>query len=233
VERITGKTPKFPLAERRYTLESVRFVRRVQTIGMNDSVDELPPDTPSNAIWAMAADQMNDQRRAWAGRRGVRLIEVPLHALKTFPPPLRCPVNATTGRKKVVVTGCFDWLHSGHVRFFEEVSEIGDLYVVVGHDANIRLLKGEGHPQFPEHERVYMVNAFRHVTCAVVSSGQGWLDGEPEFRRLCPDVYAVNEDGDKPEKRKYCQDNGIEYRVLKRLPKPGLPARASTALRGF
>ena len=50
----------------------------------------------------------------------------------------------------MIVTGCYDWFHSGHVRFFEEVSELGDLYVVVGNDANIRLLKGEGHPLFPE-----------------------------------------------------------------------------------
>jgi len=45
--------------------------------------------------------------------------------------------------KKVVVTGCYDWFHSGHVRFFEESSELGDLYVVIGSNANVRLLKGQ------------------------------------------------------------------------------------------
>ena len=49
-----------------------------------------------------------------------------------------------------MATGCYDWLHTGHVRFAEEVSAYGDLYVVVGHDANIRLLKGDGtSPAFP------------------------------------------------------------------------------------
>jgi hypothetical protein len=43
----------------------------------------------------------------------------------------------------------------------------------------------------------------------------------------------VNEDGDKPEKRDYCREHGIEYVVLKRLPKEGLPRRESTKLRGF
>jgi hypothetical protein len=43
----------------------------------------------------------------------------------------------------------------------------------------------------------------------------------------------VNEDGDRPEKRQYCEAHGIEYRVLKRLPKPGLPRRQSRELRGF
>jgi cytidyltransferase-like protein len=48
--------------------------------------------------------------------------------------------------RKVLVTGSFDWLHSGHIRFFEEAAMYGQLIVVVGNDANIRLLKGEGHP---------------------------------------------------------------------------------------
>jgi hypothetical protein len=43
----------------------------------------------------------------------------------------------------------------------------------------------------------------------------------------------VNEDGDRPEKKQYCEAHGIEYRVLKRIPKDGLPRRAGTELRGF
>ena len=47
--------------------------------------------------------------------------------------------------------------------------------------------------------------------------------------QIKPDIYAVNEDGDKPEKR-ILPEHGIEYRVLKRLPKEGLPRRESTPL---
>jgi hypothetical protein len=43
----------------------------------------------------------------------------------------------------------------------------------------------------------------------------------------------VNEDGDKGGKREYCQQRGIEYLVLKRVPAEGLPKRSSTDLRGF
>jgi hypothetical protein len=46
-------------------------------------------------------------------------------------------------------------------------------------------------------------------------------------------MYAVNEDGDKPEKREFCRKRGIQYVVLKRLPKEGLPSRTSTDMRGF
>ena len=132
-----------------------------------------------------------------------------------------------------MVTGCYDWLHSGHVRFFEEVSELGDLYVVVGNDANVRFLKGEGHPLYPQDERRYVVGAIRHVAQALVSSGMGWMDAEPEIATIGAEIYAVNEDGDKPEKRAFCDEHGLEYVVLKRVPKEGLPKRESTALRGF
>jgi cytidyltransferase-like protein len=138
-----------------------------------------------------------------------------------------------SNRKKVMVTGCFDWFHSGHVRFFEECSELGDLIVIVGHDQNLRELKGPGHPLFDQDHRRYMVAAVRFVHQAVISTGHGWMDAEPEVIRLRPNIYGVNEDGDKPVKREFCRQYGIEYVVLKRLPKPGLQQRTSTNLRGF
>jgi glycerol-3-phosphate cytidylyltransferase-like family protein len=107
------------------------------------------------------------------------------------------------------------------------------LYVIIGHDANIRLLKGEGHPLLPQEERRYVVGSIKFVKQALVSSGEGWLDADPEIKMLKPDIYAVNEDGDKGGKREYCQKLGIEYLVLKRTPAPGLPKRSSTDLRGF
>ena len=131
------------------------------------------------------------------------------------------------------MTGSFDWLHTGHVRFFEETSALGTLVVVVGHDQNIELLKGKGHPQFGQDERRYMVQAIRYVRQVLISSGSGWMDAEAEIARIQPDIYAVNEDGDRPEKREFCARHGLDYVVLKRTPKAGLPRRESTKLRGF
>jgi hypothetical protein len=59
------------------------------------------------------------------------------------------------------------------------------------------------------------------------------MDAEPEIVQVKPDIYAVNEDGDKPEKRAFCEAHGIQYVVLKRKPKEGLPKRQSVDLRGF
>ena len=100
-------------------------------------------------------------------------------------------------------------------------------------DENIRLLKGEGHPLFKQDERRYVAGSIRYVKQALVSSGSGWMDAAPEIEKLKPDIYAVNEDGDVPEKREFCKQHGLEYVMLKRAPKPGLTQRSSTKLRGF
>ena len=39
--------------------------------------------------------------------------------------------------KKVFVSGCYDLLHSGHVEFFRQAAQYGDLYVGIGSDATI------------------------------------------------------------------------------------------------
>ena len=44
--------------------------------------------------------------------------------------------------QKVFVSGCFDMLHSGHVEFFREAAQYGDLYVAIGSDRTIFELKG-------------------------------------------------------------------------------------------
>jgi len=230
INTLTGKEPEFPLPERRYYLESVRYVTKVTVVSINDA-NILPEEALATAgTWLLHASDDTSARQAYCRKHGLTYKVFSDSELDDFP---GIEVDTDTGNKKVLVTGCYDWFHTGHVRFFEEVSELGDLYVVVGHDANIRALKGPGHPMFDERQRLYMVQSIRYVKQAMISTGEGWLDAEPEIQRIRPDIYAVNEDGDQPVKRRYCEENGIEYVVLKRLPRQGLPRRESTKLRGF
>jgi len=232
VRALTGKPPKFPLAERLYLLNAIRYVRRA--VPLTGSVDpEAPPIIPGfhPDFWVDEPCPPNAARLAACRRLGLQYEVLAEDQLKGFPQPQ--PQPGAPGRKKVVVSGCYDRFHSGHVRFFEEVSGYGDLYVIVGHDANIRLLKGPGHPLLPQEERRYLAGSIKYVTEALISSGDGWVDADPEIQRLKPNIYAVNEDGDKGGKREYCARRGIEYLVLKRVPAPGLPGRSSTDLRGF
>jgi cytidyltransferase-like protein len=121
-------------------------------------------------------------------------------------------------------------LHSGHVAFFESAAAYGDLTVALGSDATVFGLK-QRLPVNNQDERLYMVRALKCVKEAFISTGSGMLDFEPELRALKPDVFVVNHDGDRPEKRALCEALGIRYVVLERIPFADLPPRSTTALR--
>jgi cytidyltransferase-like protein len=232
VREINGRPPKFPEQERLYLLRAIRYVsegRLVEGPALPDALPEASGLRPD--VWVVPDSCANSAKERFCREHGLGYHVLGGERLAGFPDP--GPAPSPPGRKKVVVTGCYDWFHSGHVRFFEEVSAHGDVYVIVGHDANIRLLKGEGHPLFPEAERRYVAGSVRYVKQALISSGEGWLDADPEIQALKPDIYAVNEDGDRGGKREYCAARGLEYLVLKRTPAPGLEKRSSTDLRGF
>lgn len=135
-----------------------------------------------------------------------------------------------TGRKKVFVSGCYDMLHSGHVAFFREASRYGDLYVGIGSDRTIEDLKRRK-TVCSEKERLYMVKAVRYVKDAYINTGSGMLDFLEVMDRVKPDVFVVNSDGGSDTKRRMCEERGIEYVVLDRVPEDGLKARSTTALR--
>ena len=132
--------------------------------------------------------------------------------------------------KKVFVSGCYDMLHSGHVAFFKEAATHGDLYVGIGSDATIRELKDRKTIN-TERERLYMVKAIRYVKDAFVNSGSGIMDFAEDVKKLKPDIFFVNSDGYTPEKKRFCEANGIELIVSTRIPEAGLPTRSTTALR--
>lgn len=132
--------------------------------------------------------------------------------------------------KKVFVSGCYDLLHSGHVEFFRQAAQYGDLYVGIGSDATI--LDYKHHKTvYSEQERLFMVKSIRYVKDAYINAGSGIMDFIPTVDFLKPDILLVNEDGDKEEKRRFCEERGIEYVVLRRDPHEGLTARSSTDLK--
>lgn len=132
--------------------------------------------------------------------------------------------------KKVFVSGCFDMLHSGHVAFFEEAATHGDLYVGIGSDRTISELKGRRTVN-GERERLYMIRSLKVVKDAWINRGSGLLDFEEELREMMPDIFFVNEEGYTPDKKKLCNELGIELLVGRRVPGAGLPPRSTTALR--
>lgn len=132
--------------------------------------------------------------------------------------------------KRVFVSGCYDLLHSGHVEFFRQAAQYGDLYVGIGSDNTILNYK-KHKPVYSQEERLFMVKSIRYVKDAFINEGDGVMDFVPTLDIVKPHCLVVNTDGSNDEKRRICQERGIEYIVLERNPHDGLVARSSTDLK--
>ena len=136
-------------------------------------------------------------------------------------------------RKKVLVAGFFDLFHSGHVKFFENCSTYGDVYVSIGTDENSIFIKNK-RPIYIEDERLYLVNSCKFVTEAKLSYNNiGKCSFKDYLQELKPDYFIINEDSHTVEKKKICEEHNVEYIILKREPRDGLPARSSTLIRNI
>jgi len=133
-------------------------------------------------------------------------------------------------QKKVLVSGCFDLLHSGHVAFLKNAANYGDLYVCIGSDKTVHGLKGR-YPVITQDERKYMIENLACVKECKINKGSGLLDFMAELEEIQPHVFVVNEDGNTPNKIELCKTKNIELIVLDRVPTEGLPARSTTSLR--
>jgi cytidyltransferase-like protein len=133
-------------------------------------------------------------------------------------------------KKKVFVTGCYDMIDSGHIAFFQEAAQYGDVYVGLGPDKTVYDLKGK-FPVNNQDERKYMIDALKFVKECVINTGSGIMDFLQEIETIRPDIFIVNEDGNTPAKEELCKKFGIEYKVLKRISHDNLPSRSTTALR--
>ena len=132
--------------------------------------------------------------------------------------------------KKVFVSGCYDLLHSGHIEFFQQASQFGDLYVGIGSDATYLEYKHRK-PMFPQEERLFMVRNVKAVKEAYINEGSGVIDFIPTLDLVQPDIFVVNAEGGSAEKRQLCEERGIQYIELERTPHAGLEARSSSSLK--
>lgn len=107
----------------------------------------------------------------------------------------------------VLVNGCFDPLHAGHILHFREARKHGDkLVVAVTEDEFVN--KGPKRPFFPLSERMYCISELRLVddVIAVESSLAALM-------RVFPSVWALGKDYEgrvRQEDEDWCDENGCE-----------------------
>lgn len=114
-----------------------------------------------------------------------------------------------------MVAGCFDLLHASHVVFLNKAASLGDLYVSLGADQSIVQQKNK-QPTYTQSERKYLLENLRCVSWVEVVRDPGPLGFIEHLQEIRPDLFVINEDGDSPEKRRACEENGVEYLVFPR-----------------
>ena len=92
---------------------------------------------------------------------------------------------------RVMASGVFDILHTGHISYLEQAKALGDeLYVVVASDNTVRKSKHE--PITPERMRVRIVSALKPVDVAMIGNDSG--DMFAILDEIRPDVIVLGFD---------------------------------------
>lgn len=96
------------------------------------------------------------------------------------------------GRTVVATGGCFDLLHTGHIRLLRQARELGDaLIVLVNSDASVRALKGEGRPVMRDADRARVLAALACVDAVAIFDGP---TPERMLEDLRPDIWVKGGD---------------------------------------
>ena len=95
-------------------------------------------------------------------------------------------------QKIAFTNGCFDILHTGHIRYLSAARSIADLLVVaVNSDDSVRKIKGEKRPLIPESERAEILAALEFVDYVVIFNE---TDPYEIISYLLPDILVKGAD---------------------------------------
>ncbi len=114
---------------------------------------------------------------------------------------------------RVMASGVFDILHSGHLHYLRYAKSQGDeLVVVIANDATVRRKKHE--PIIPDKMRLELVQELKPVDMAMVGHDGNIFDIVDEIR---PDVIILGYDQrfGEQELEKLLAERGLDVRVLR------------------
>lgn len=104
------------------------------------------------------------------------------------------------GGRLVATGGCFDLLHTGHVRLLRQARGLGDaLVVLLNSDASVRALKGPRRPVVADQDRARVLGALACVDAVVIFDERS---PEAALEQLRPDIWVKGGDyteADLPE----------------------------------
>jgi FAD synthetase len=121
-------------------------------------------------------------------------------------------------KKKVVITGTFDVLHPGHSFLINEAAKLGEVYVIIARDANVKKFKGT-YPTITEEQRLEMVQSLKNVKKAVL--GKQDSDYFKVVEEINPDIIMLgpNQKISIDMVKEGLKEKGLEHIEVIRLEK--------------
>lgn len=97
------------------------------------------------------------------------------------------------GLKKVLVGGCFDILHYGHIHFLREAKKLGDhLIVALESDENLKRLKGSTRPIHNQKQRKEILESLKFVDkVLLLPEMKTDSDYEKMVTKIAPHIIAI------------------------------------------
>ena len=125
-----------------------------------------------------------------------------------------------SGKTIVLVGGCFDLLHKGHIYFLEKSKQKGDLlFVLLESDVNIRKRKGENRPINPQNIRSIVLSARPYVDYIIpLQDVTNDKDYDKLIVQIKPDIITMTE-GDKnlSQRTKQCEKFGVKLELIDKM----------------
>ena len=137
------------------------------------------------------------------------------------------------GKKAVLVGGCFDILHIGHISLLENAKKMGDsLILLLESDASITRHKGNDRPLHTQMQRATVLAALRFVDYIILLPDHMTNDAYDHLvKALQPDIIATTEnDSGLSHKKRQAEMVGAQLITVTKLIQNISTSRIVTAL---
>ena len=132
-------------------------------------------------------------------------------------------------KKIVLVGGCFDLLHYGHISFLKQAKALGDyLIVALEADQNVRFAKGDNRPIHSQEQRKEMLTSLSFVDEVIPLPP---MNQDFQYftlvEKIHPQIIAVTE-GDPVVYKKMKQAEQVGAKLVE-IPKVHTPSTSQLA----